>query len=59
MGAPYHPATNGQAERYVQTIKSKLKALGKDKIDINIALQSILLLLQKNDPSSYGENNHL
>jgi hypothetical protein len=26
-GAPYHPATNGQAERGIQTIKQKLKSL--------------------------------
>jgi hypothetical protein len=26
-GAPYHPATNGQAERCIQTIKQKLKSL--------------------------------
>ena len=26
QGASYHPATNGQAERYVQTIKNKLLA---------------------------------
>lgn len=25
-GAPYHPAMNGQAERFVQTVKNKLKS---------------------------------
>lgn len=27
FSAAYHPATNGQAERYVQTIKNALKAM--------------------------------
>ncbi|XP_058827600.1 uncharacterized protein K02A2.6-like [Topomyia yanbarensis] len=28
LSAPYYPATNGQAERYVQTTKDALKAMG-------------------------------
>lgn len=32
-GAPYHPATNGQAERCIQTIKQKLKSLETKSID--------------------------
>lgn len=42
MGAPYHPATNGQAERYVQTVKDKLKALKCSRSEINMTLLDIL-----------------
>lgn len=47
MGAPYHPATNGQAERYVQTIKQKLKALKCYKSQLNQELCNILLTYRK------------
>ncbi|XP_043063528.1 uncharacterized protein K02A2.6-like [Drosophila ficusphila] len=39
--APFHPATNGQAERMVQTTKSYLKKLDRHT-DINIALARFL-----------------
>ncbi|XP_043063564.1 uncharacterized protein K02A2.6-like [Drosophila ficusphila] len=39
--APFHPATNGQAERMVQTMKSYLKKLDRHT-DINIALARFL-----------------
>lgn len=40
--APYHPATNGQAERYVQTIKKAILKMNCNKSDIENKLQLIL-----------------
>ncbi|XP_053698838.1 uncharacterized protein K02A2.6-like [Sabethes cyaneus] len=47
MGAPYHPATNGQAERYVQTFKQKLKAIRCPKSKLDIELANILMTYRK------------
>nr|XP_029715715.1 uncharacterized protein K02A2.6-like [Aedes albopictus] len=47
LSAPYHPATNGQAERYVQTTKDALKAMGTTAStlhsNLNIFLQQYRL----------------
>jgi transposase InsO family protein len=40
--APYHPATNGAAERVVQTLKNALRA-GKDVQSVNQRLLQFLL----------------
>ncbi|KII62828.1 hypothetical protein RF11_09005 [Thelohanellus kitauei] len=39
-GAPYHPATNGTAERFVQTFKQAMK---KSNLSIDLALYEFLL----------------
>nr|XP_012149735.1 PREDICTED: uncharacterized protein K02A2.6-like [Megachile rotundata] len=43
LTAPYHPATNGQAERYVQILKNSLKRMKADRTNIQPALQQLLI----------------
>ena len=41
--APYHPATNGQAERYVQILKSKLRTMSEEEGSLIQKLSRFLL----------------
>nr|XP_029732062.1 uncharacterized protein LOC115268158 [Aedes albopictus]XP_029732073.1 uncharacterized protein LOC115268165 [Aedes albopictus] len=56
MGAPYHPSTNGQAERYVQTFKQKLKALRCSKSQLDVELANILISYRKMIHPSTGQS---
>ncbi|XP_024877348.1 uncharacterized protein K02A2.6-like, partial [Temnothorax curvispinosus] len=42
FSAPYHPATNGQAERYVQTVKDTLKAMSTTRNSLQTNLNELL-----------------
>ena len=48
---PYHPSSNGEAERFVQTFKRSLKASKDDSGTLNVKL-SRFLLTYRNTPSS-------
>lgn len=47
QGAPYHPATNGQAERYVQTIKNKLMASKCTPVTVHAEMSKILMAYRR------------
>lgn len=55
-GAPYHPATNGQAERYVQTVKDKLKTISCQKNELRKQIAQILFAYRRAIHSTTGKS---
>ena len=41
--SPYHPSSNGQAERFVQTIKQALKAMASSGESLQVRLDKFLM----------------
>lgn len=53
--APYHPATNGQAERYVQTIKRALMSMGTSASNLREDINEFLQQYHKAPHSTTGQ----
>lgn len=56
LSAPYHPATNGQAERYVQTVKKALKAMGTTASNLQANINEFLQQYRKAPHTETGES---
>ena len=54
--SPYHPATNGAAERLVQTVKHALKAAHEEGVPLEQALPAFLLCYRSTPHSTTGSS---
>lgn len=52
--APFHPSTNGQAERYVQSFKKKLKAMANEEGSLQEKIQKFLMMYRKTPNNATG-----
>lgn len=56
--ANFHPSTNGQAERFVQTIKKHLHAMSSQSGDIHLKIARLLMQLRK-VPNSEAQSPYM
>ena len=54
--APYHPSTNGEAERFVQTFKNAMKAAKNDSGSFETKLARFLLVYRSSPNTTTGES---
>ncbi|XP_054256963.1 uncharacterized protein K02A2.6-like [Macrosteles quadrilineatus] len=57
--APYHPNSNGQAERYVQTVKKALKSMEGEKGTLQNKIQRLVMQLRQSPNSTGTSAYHL
>ena len=53
--SPYHPSSNGQAERFVQTVKQALKAMASSGESLQVRLDKFLLAYRNAPHAFTGE----
>ena len=54
--APYHPSTNGEAERFVQTFKNAMKAAKNDSGSFDTKLTRFLIVYRSTPNTTTGES---
>ena len=55
-GAPYYPATNGLAERFVQTVKKRLKIAFSERLEFHYRLDRFLMAYRNAPHAITGES---
>ncbi|XP_011876918.1 PREDICTED: uncharacterized protein LOC105566999, partial [Vollenhovia emeryi] len=53
---PYNPSTNGQAERFVQTLKNSLRRMRSNSSNMHILLQQILMQYRNTSHAATGKS---
>ena len=53
--APYHPATNGLAERFIQTMKHSLRAMSKSSLPLSVKLENFMLAYRNTPHATTNE----
>ena len=53
--SPYHPASNGAAERLVQTFKQAMRAMESQQVPLQQTLSNFLLMYRSTPHSTTGE----